>query len=411
LKEKAMRLILKSTQKWILLLFLTELILSPAIWAAPQKVYFAGFAFLSDHVNIEPEYRFSKKIWELKENEQPLIDKVIGKKLEDVSNPNIEIIINDLGDHKSANSLSLALALDWEDVCVDKLTPELYKIVLNLHGQILVFDFNSKKIIATYPFGVRVNDTSKTEPDEAHFYNLFHRLYFENIANINFLDEFIKRLRKINIKESSNHRIKVTEVIIGDKSYSYMPQKVKDNLAAYKTFVAQQFSSFLSANQGIAVLPYTRKNEQGEHIAKGQAFKGKMALRFGNATVLNLTIPEEDIPIKIKVRGFKKVQMDENHTGTSWVYGSFIRFTVLDPLGDPVVNAKFKYAAVKTILASQTEVTIDSDWSAFEESLLSLFNELTQQISERSSSWISKKTKDKNVKKQLKSLEKILKRI
>lgn len=406
-----MRLILKSTQKWILLLFLTELILSPAIWAAPQKVYFAGFAFLSDHVNIVPEYRFSKKIWELKENEQPLIDKVIGKKLEDVSNPNIEIIINDLGDHKSANSLSLALALDWEDVCVDKLTPELYKIVLNLHGQILVFDFNSKKIIATYPFGVRVNDTSKTEPDEAHFYNLFHRLYFENIANINFLDEFIKRLRKINIKESSNHRIKVTEVIIGDKSYSYMPQKVKDNLAAYKTFVAQQFSSFLSANQGIAVLPYTGKNEQGEHIAKGQAFKGKMALRFGNATVLNLTIPEEDIPIKIKVRGFKKVQMDENHTGTSWVYGSFIRFTVLDPLGDPVVNAKFKYAAVKTILASQTEVTIDSDWSAFEESLLSLFNELTQQISERSSSWISKKTKDKNVKKQLKSLEKVLKRI
>jgi hypothetical protein len=93
------------------------------------------------------------------------------------------------------------------------------------------------------------------------------------------------------------------------------------------------------------------------------------------------------------------------------VYGSFIRFTVLDPLGDPVVNAKFKYAAVKTILASQTEVTIDSDWSAFEESLLSLFNELTQQISERSSGWISKKTKDKNVKKQLKSLEKVLKRI
>jgi hypothetical protein len=406
-----MSLILRNTKNWILLIFLAELILSSAIWAAPQKVYFAGFAFLSEQANIENEYRFSKKIWELKDNEQPLIDKHINKKLANFSNSNLEIIINDLGDHQSADSLSLALALDWEDVCVERLAPEQYKIVLNLHGQILVFDFNSKKIVATYPFGVRVNDATQTEPDETHLYNLFHRLYFENIVNINFLDEFIKRLQNINIKESSDQRIKITEVTIGNKSYSYMPQKVKDDLSAYKTFVAQQFSSFLSANQDIAVLPYTGKNEQEEHIAKGQAIMGKMALCFANATVLNLTIPEADIPIKIEIRGFKKVKMDENHTGCSWVYGSFIRFTVLDPFEDPIVNAKFKYAAVKIIPASQTEVTIESDWSAFEESLLSLFNELTQQITERSSSWISKKTKDKNVKKQLESLEKVLKKI
>jgi hypothetical protein len=408
-----MSLILRNIKNWVLLLFLAELILSPAIWAAPQKVFFAGFAFLSEHANIEHEYRFSKKIWELKHNEQPLIDKHINKKLENFSHSNLEIIINDLGDYQSADSLSLALALDWEDVCVEKLAPEQFKIVLNLHGQILVFDFNSKKIIATYPFGVRVNDVTRTKPDDAYLDNLFHRLYFENIANINFLDEFIKRLRNVNIKESSDQRIKVTEVSIGKKSYSYMPQKVKDDLSAYKTFVAQQFSSFLSANQNIAVLPYTGKNEQEEHIAKGQAIMGKMALRFANANVLNLTIPAADFPIKIKIRGFKKVKMDENHTGSAWAYGSFIQFTVLDPdpLEDPIVNAKFKYAAVKIIPASQTEVTIESDWSAFEESLLSLFNELTQQITERSSSWISKKTKDKNVKKQLKSLEKVLKRI
>jgi hypothetical protein len=267
------------------------------------------------------------------------------------------------------------------------------------------------QIVTSYPFGVRINDVSKTKPGKDHIHNLFYRLYFKKIDKVNFLDEFIKKLQQIEIKESYNHRLKVTEVVIDKKSHKFMPRKVKINLAAYRNFVAQQFSSFLSANQNVAVLPYTERNEQKEQIIKGQAIKGKMALRFENATVLNLTVPEEDIPIKLKVRGFKKVELDKNHRGTAWVYGSFIRFTVLDPFGDSVVNAKFKYAAVKKIPASQTKVTIESDWSAFEESLLALFNELTQQISERSSSWISGATKDKTAKKQFELLEEELKKI
>lgn len=395
--------------KWSIIIFIIELVLSSTVLAAPQKVYFAGFAFLSDSADIGHEYPFSKKISQIK-NGTPL-DKVLRQKLENISNPSIDLIIKELGEYKSSDALSLALVLDWEDVCIEELAPDLFKTVLNLHGQILVFDFDSMQIIATFPFGVRVNDALKSSPGDGHIQRLFERLYFEHIGNVNFLDEFITRLQQINIKEAYNHRLKVTEVVIGDKSYKYMPANVKNNPNAYKAFVAQQFSSFLSANQGVAVLPYSEKNEQKENIAKGQAIMGKMALCFDNATVLNLTVPEEDIPIKITVRGFKKVKMDENHTGASWAYGSFIRFTVLDPLGEPVVNAKFKNAAVKIIPASQTKVTIQSDWSAFEESLLSLFNQLTQQISKRSSNWISKKTKDKNVKKQLKSLEEVLKKI
>lgn len=395
--------------KWSLILFIIELVLSSPVLAAPQKVYFAGFAFQSDSANIEHEYPFSKKISQIKS--ETSLDKALRQKLENISNPNIDLITKELGDYKSADALSLALVLDWEDVCIEEFAPDLFKIVLNLHGQILVFDFDSMQIIATFPFGVRVNDASKSSPNNGYIQRLFEQLYFENIGNVNFLDEFVTRLQQINIKEAYNHRIKVTEVVIGDKSYRYMPVEVKNNPNAYKAFIAQQFSSFLSANQGVAVLPYSEENEQKENIAKGQAIMGKMALCFDDATVLNLTVPEEDIPIKITVRGFKKVKMDENHTGASWVYGSFIRFTVLDPLEEPIVNAKFKNAAVKIIPVSQKKVTIQSDWSAFEESLLSLFNQLTQQISKRSSSWISKKTTDKNVKKQFKSLQEVLKKI
>jgi len=381
-------------------------------WASPQKVYFAGFAFQSDASDIKDEYPYSSKIVALRTNDgkNSKIEEILGQKVDKVSNSSIKIV-KGKGAHESGDALSLALVLDWEDVCIEELESDLFKIVLNLHGQILVYDFTEMQIVTSYPFGVRINDISKTEPGRDHIQNLFYRLYFEKIDKINFLDEFTKKLQQVQIKESYNHRLKVTEVVIGAKSHKFMPEKVKNNLATYKNFVAQQFSSFLSTNQKVAVLPYTEKNGQKEQIIKGQAIMGKMALRFENATVLNLTVPEEDIPIKLKVRGFKKVELGKNHRGTSWVYGSFIRFTVLDPLGDSVVNVKFKYAAVKKIPASQTKVTIESDWSAFEESLLALFNELTQQISERSSSWISKKTKDKSAKSQLKELEKLLRKI
>jgi hypothetical protein len=387
----------------ILAIALVQLIFVMAAWAGPQKVYFAGFAFLSDYADIAHEYPYSKIISEVsyKSKNRPEIEAILSEKVKKISNPNIEIITDKLGDHKSANALSLALALDWEDVCTEKIASNLYKIVLNLHGQILVFDFNSKEIVATYPFGVRVNDALKNQPAKDHIQNLFHRLYFGNIGDVNFLDEFIKCLQKIKIKETYSHRLKVAEVVLGEKSFQLMPEKVKTHQDAYKKFVAQQFSSFLSANHEVSVLPYTA----------GHAIKGKMALRFENGTALNLSVPDADIPIIITVRGFKKVKMDENHTGASWAYGSFIKLTVKDPWGDPVVDAKFKNAAVKIIPASQTEVTIESDWSAFEESLLSLFNQLTTQISERSSSWISKKTKDKSAKSQLKKLEALLREV
>jgi len=388
----------------ILAIVLVQLILVSAVWASPQKVYFAGFAFLSKDSDIQHEYFFSNEIWNLKSaDDRHVVDVVLEQKLQKFSNPNIEVAIKELGDHESADSLSLALALDWEDVCREKLAPELYKIVLNLHGQILVFDIDSKQIVATYPFGVRINDTSKTWPDDAHIKRLFERLYFENIGNVSFFDEFVKKLQKIKIDETFNHLIKVTEVVIGEKSFKYMPDNVKSHPAAYKTFVAQQFSSFLSANQGVAVLPYTG----------GHAISNKMPLRFKNGKLLNLTIPEEDIPIKITIRGFKKVQLDKNHTGAAWAYGSFIKLTVFSPKPDhkPVIDAKFKNAAVKIIPSTQTTVGIESDWPAFEESLLSLFNQLTKQISKRSPSWISKKTKDKSAKSQLKKLEELLQRI
>jgi len=385
----------------IFVIFLFHLMLVSAVWANPQKMYYAGFAFISDYADIGHEYPHSKIISEITNpsNGRPEIEAVLTDKVRKLSNPNIEFVIDELGDPKSANALSLAMVVDWEDVCVEQLDANVYKIVINLHGQALVFDFQSKKIVATYPFGVRFNDAQNSKPDEDHIQNLFYQLYFGSIGNSNFLDEFIARLQNINIKEGDDPHLKVTEVMLGNQSFNLMPAKVKNNPEAYKKFVALQFGSFLAANQGVSVLPYT----------PGHAIKGKMALRFDSGTAIDLEAPKVEIPIIITVRGFKKVKLDENHTGASWAYGCFINFKVLNPFGNPVIDTKFKNAAVKIIPAG-TEMKPEVHWSAFEESLLKLFHDLTQQITERSSSWISKRTKDKDAISKLKELDDLLKK-
>jgi DNA-binding protein H-NS len=398
--KNKMKLICGKCIGFITVVVLIEILMVSLVWAIPQKVYFAGFAFLSDHSDIGQEYPYSQTVAKSERNNGDFkIEAILRKKIEKVSNPNIEIVIDELGDDQSANALSLALALDWEDVCVEKLTDDMHKIVLNLHAQVLVFDFNTRKIIYSHPFGVRVNDVSDSRPDSTHIQKLFDQLYFEKVGNLNFLDEFISILRKIKINETDDDHLGVTEVTLGPKASQLMPEKVKNNDQEYKRFVAQQFSSFLAANQGVSVIPHTL----------GQAISGKMPLRFQNGKAFDIDIPPPDIPIKITIRGFKKAKIDENHTGATWAYGSFIKLNVLDHWGIPVVDTKFKNIAVKTILAT-AETTIDSDWSAFEESLLKLFDDLTIQISKRSSTWISKRTKDKNAKSQLAKFDSLLKK-
>ena len=368
-----------------------------------EKVYFAGFAFLGDHSSIETAFPYSHKIWKkevkIKNGVQPLIEKTIVDRLDGVSNPNIDLIVNELGDHKSGKALSLALALDWEDVCVEELSPRLFKIVLNLHGQIIVYSFSEMRVIASYPFGVRVNDVSETHPSDAHIMSLFERLYFEKIGAVNFVDEFISKLQLVKTTNTSKHFIKVTEVDLGEKCLAWMPEKVKCRPEVFKTFVAQQFSSFLTANLNVPVLPYTR----------GHAIQGKMTLRFSDGSIFNLKVPEENIPIMIAVRGFKKVKLDQNHAGTAWVYGSFIKFKVLNSNLDPLIDTNFKYAAVKKVPATQSQTTIESDWSAFQESLLSLLSQLSEQISQRSPDWLEKKTREKDAGEKLEKVCNVLK--
>ncbi|WP_320006378.1 hypothetical protein [Maridesulfovibrio sp.] len=347
--------------------------------AIKVNVQYSGFAFLGEHADIESQYNYSNQVYGFKDADgRSLVEKKLSEMVGKTEIKDINVIMGKLGQLDSGEGLAMAVALDWEDVAVEVIEKGLVKSVYNLHGQILIFDFVKMEVVACYPFGVRATDCTPEIPTEEHKLEIFKKLYLSDIAGVNFLDSLCSLLKDAKVKSNaSNLTFKVEEVTLEPKAKDFIGKNFPDaRKKEFKIFVAQQFSSFFAKNLKTSILPYT----------KGKAIGSKMAGRFANGDVFELTVPDGDYPITIAVRGFKKVKLDENDTGQSWVYGSYVRLIVKSALGD-VVNSKIKNGAVKIVPVGQLTV---ADSSAFIESLLILFDKTTKQIETCDNDWLKK---------------------
>lgn len=363
-------------------------------YAAKTNVLYSGFAFLGEHADITTQYKYSNKIYSLQGTDgQPLVEKALSKLMSQTKCDKYNIVAGKLGQLDSGEGLSMAIALDWEDVTVEKLEEGLVKSVYNLHGQVLVFDFIKMEVVSCYPFGVRVTDCTTDTPSEEHKFEIFKKLYLSDIGGVSFLASLCELVEGLEVKSSaSSLTFKVENVLLEPKALNFIEKNFPNQRnEAFKVFIAQQFSSFFAKNLKTSILPYT----------KGKAIGNKMAGSFANGDVFELQIPDGDYPVTIAIRGFKKVKLDENATGQSWAYGSYVRLVIESALGD-VVNSKIKNAAVKIIPASQKDV---ADRSAFVESLLVLFDKTTKQIESCDSSWLKKCAEGASTKAQFQALK------
>lgn len=335
--------------------------------AGDLRVFYAGFAFIGNNVNIEKNYPYSFAV--SKEND---LETVLRTKVEKENMNNFKLIISELGNLEEGEGVSVAFALDNETVAIEQIG-SYYKIVIDLGAQVLFFDFREMKVIGCYPIAIQLIDVSESKPDDILKKNRIRELFIGNKYKINIFDEFVKRLKDIEIKPKFKNSIKVNNVKIGEKALPFLPTIYIDdkdpNKNNIKTFLAQNFSKFLSSNQEISVLPYT----------KGSAIGGKMSARFSNGEVYMLEIPEAQFLIDLTLRGFKKVKFDEKKAGSSWIYGVYIKLKIFEPLlRKYYIDEKFKQGATKIIPASQKNV---ADWPAFQESLFVLFDSLTKSFS------------------------------
>jgi len=369
-----MQLLNKPNRFYRIALVLLALTCTPCHADSKAVLHFAGFAYSGPYSDITKAFPYTAAINQPGPNKVAPLDEALHKLLLDKTFPGFTIDYQSLGNIQTGDDLALAFALNNESVSIEHIQDK-YKVLFTLDAQALIFNMKKMQIVASYPLGLDYIDVSPTMPTPAQIQDTFSKLYFGGL-NANILSQFVSTLENIKIKQRYGNTIQVSDVSIAQKAISNYPSDMQSSLGAAKDLIATQFSIYLSKNANIPVLPYT----------KDYAIGNKIATRFANGDVFNLEVPQPDYTIDLNLLGFKKILYDQESSGASWVYGAFMHVRIEEPLSNHVYfDATIRNGAVKIVPASQTNV---DDWPAFQDTLLGLMDQVTQQFVSPDGSWI-----------------------
>jgi len=354
---------------FLIILLLSFGLISSGAEASSLRVFNAGYAFVGDAKYIKNNYPYSFAISkELSGNNISILEQALSSRIRRQKPKHFKLVSGKLGNLDEGETISVAFALDNETVAIEKIGSD-YKIVIDLGAQVLFFDFDGMKVIGCYPVAIQLIDVSGTYPSPKLIKKRIRELFVGKKYGVNIFDEFNKRLTDIEIKPKFKNSIQITDVVVEQKALEFLPDMYKSDLRNFKVFLAKNFSKYLSNNQQVSVLPYT----------KGYAIGNKMAARFSNGEVYMLEIPQAEYEANLTLRGFKKVMYDQKKSATSWVYGVYVKFKIEQPLlGKCYIDEKFKNGATKIVPIAQENI---EDWPAFQESLFVLFDSMTKQFS------------------------------
>ena len=281
---------------------------------------------------------------------------------------------------------TLAFALQQESVeDVKRGDKDVY--VYRVIGDVLVFDMQTKTLLLDIPAMAQYQDVGTPGRTSEEHRRVFRNMYLQVLR--------CQRLRGMGAtpegradRQNYTSYIGVRNVTIAPEAEAVIPDALKKN-DAYRTEVAQAFEYSLASAQNVGLVPYT----------KGQAIGQSMVARFANGDSYTLTLPEPDFVIDIRVRAFRRAQVQSNAT-EQYVFGSFITLDVEQPqLQTKYVSADFKN--LNYVVLDRSEGFTPNDWDAYQTSLRRLFTVLAQQISKRDSKTLAEMTKAPDIDKQM----------
>lgn len=376
-----MSLRLKEKQMKYIKLFVAVLLLSSCAsqgikttkYQAPQNVYFAGVSFTGDFKDNALNYPYSYDI-----SKKKALDTIFVQKLKTLNNPSLNLLTS-LGNTETADALAMSLAINLETASVSQVAASQYKLVADLYTQILVFDFNEKKVINSYPINLQYITLFNHKPDKKEISTIFEGFYTGENPEVktNLFDLAIEKMNHIQIKPKYGNRLKVNRVEVSPEAEKILSslKQPKDN---FKTIIAQSFSRYMVDNQQVAMLPYT----------KGQTIGGKMAARFVNGDIYNLEIPSADYVFNIDILNFKTL-IDDAQSKTTKTQGFFAytNIEMLQPdLNKKYMDSKFRGTEHVVLLNGQQPALRES----YLETLMNLFDGFSQNITETNDDWYEK---------------------
>jgi len=355
--------------------WLAALILFSGGALAQDKLLFSGFAFSGDYGHRTELYPYTSQI---AASNKLALDEMFRKRL--MLRPSaMEKITFELGKIGVGSQLSLAFALNYEDVEVQELDGKNL-VILRLYASILGFDRDTKSLVATYPVRIRYSTHMDHKPTEAEKLRMFRSLYFEQLSggdgtSVNAFDEWLDRFEKVSIKPKYSKYLRVTNISLEEDAKKVLSEAKKKE-SAFKNQVAQALETAISYYNNVPVVP----------SSTGEAVGAKMAYRFSDGNALDLKLPEPDYAVNLALRGFKSKSIQDGSSAQD-IYRVLATIVLEQPdLNKQYLNEKI-YNTLIVVKPAGTSLKVES-WPSYYKTLVELINELSQQFSKPDTSWM-----------------------
>ena len=361
-----------------------------------DNVVFAGLALAGDAASLASRYPYSYAL-------QREINSALFANLATLTPQHV--MLRCQLNQQTGNSLSLALAVDYETV-TEREVAGRHQLVVEISAQLLVYDTapDEKVILAAYPLSLGAYiDTFSSAPSQAQVANTVRAYYLGGLDNMHsdLLSESAKLINRLTIAKSYNRKIGLGEVYMNEESESYLPAHFRGNKAnreSFKNYLARHFSNFLSNNQEVPVLPGKVDNALGQ-----------MAYYFtGDRTSKRFVVPAADYYVDISVDGLLRRQTDANETATTLSYGAFVSIQLRSEIGlhsELLFRHQLRHGTARSRLNNEVQT---DDWPAMEQTLLVLLDEFTRQIQKPERRWLREQQMDRSQQRSLGAFAEVL---
>lgn len=322
---------------WLFILTLAGIIQAGQIraCAAINNIAYGGFAFVGNVADAKEAYPYCSQLG-IESFEKTTIS-VIDRMLDSKDFRPYQLTKGLARMDETASVMAVAL---MDESIFRESFGDVHKLVINLGFEILILDFKTMEVRSSIPIYLEFIDSKKEPFSDAEIVQAIRHIITEN--GCAFETTLTAKLSKISIRDHNAATLQVTEVVLGEKFLSFMPEHARNSGAIFQKSIAARFAALLGTRAGVSMLPYAK-----------DGLNTKMALRFTDASVLKFSIPAPTFAISLNAKGFKKVKSKEMPTEILYIYGSYLGVKVYEPEFNSVFyTGTAKYPVSKIIPAS-----------------------------------------------------------
>lgn len=344
--------------------------------AQQTQVALAGLAYSGDAATLEQRFPYSRQYEKQQEQMGTRAYARIEAAIKATPSKQLEItsaLIDELKGRQQA--LVTSLVVNSETVSIERFG-ELRKLFVLIRGQALFFDFKTMTVVRAYPLSFAFIDTLDRDPTPAEILARVQNVYEGAVDKPGIFGRYANVLSTASIPTQVPRLLKVTDVALDPGVVETLPTYLKSSPGVAEAWAADLVSEAISTRAGVPLIPYSQ----------GYAMGNVLPMRVSDGTVFNLKLPEPDYAISVQLTGTKKVKFGATAAGESFIYGTYAKLKIEQPLmGTVYMDTSLKNGETKVVPATQTHV---DDFPAFYDSWNGLFTRLATAISSKDMSWV-----------------------